>query len=180
MNLAIQRGNPYIIKTFLDKGNPSPFVKDSTGKSPIHHAACKLDRDTFERLIELGFDPLIPDADGNTFLHMIVNQSIKEKEYEFIRDVVSKYRLRLTRNNEGASPMEIIKKSAGQSAGLRGQPNFRRKIWEFFEQYLSQEPTFIDSADKNSELGDWIHQKNLFKIKEIIEAKIEDVHMNSE
>ena len=111
---------------------------------------------------------------------MIVNQSIKEKEYEFIRDVVSKYRLRLTRNNEGKNPMEIIKKSAGQSAGLRGQPNFRRKIWEFFEQYLSQEPTFIDSADKSSELGEWIHQKNLFKIKEIIEAKVEGVDMNSE
>ena len=30
-------------------------------------AAVKLDTETFEHLIELGCDPLLPDADGNIF-----------------------------------------------------------------------------------------------------------------
>ena len=63
LNLAILRGNPFIIKTLLEKGNPSAFVRDSTGKAPIHVAASKIDIETFEYLVSIGSDPLLPDVD---------------------------------------------------------------------------------------------------------------------
>jgi len=61
LNLAILRGNPFIVKTLLEKGNPSPFVRDASGKAPIHVAACKIDMETFEKLVSIGSDPLLPD-----------------------------------------------------------------------------------------------------------------------
>lgn len=128
----------------MEKGSPSPYVKDATGKAPIHVAAAKIDMETFETLVSLGCDPLTPDAYGNTFLHMLTQGTVRENEFVFIRDTVSKYRLRLTRNFEGLTPLQIIQKNSGKSAGLRGLPNYRRKVWEFFEQYHSEEATFID------------------------------------
>lgn len=133
LNQAILRGNPFIVKTLLEHGNPSPFVCDASGKAPIHIAAAKLDSDTFEHMISLGSDPLLPDPEGNTFLHLMALGTIKDAEYDFIRTAVNKYRLRLTRNKDGRTPLNTIKAFSGQSAGLRGQPNFKRKIWDFFE-----------------------------------------------
>jgi len=48
LNQAVLRGNPYIIKTLLEFGNPHPYTRDAMGKSPLHMAAIKLDTDTFE------------------------------------------------------------------------------------------------------------------------------------
>jgi hypothetical protein len=108
-------------------------------------AAAKLDTETFEHLISLGADPLLPDADGNTFLHLMALGTIKDAEYDFIRNAVVKHRLRLTRNKENRTALNTIKAFSGQSAGLRGQPNFKRKIWEFYELRISQDPTFMDA-----------------------------------
>ena len=71
LNQAILRGNPFMINTLLEHGNPSPFVKDANGKGPIHVAASKLNSEVFEGLIRIGFDPMMPDAQGNTFLHIM-------------------------------------------------------------------------------------------------------------
>jgi ankyrin repeat protein len=155
------------VKTLLEHGNPSPFVRDDTGKAPIHMAAAKLDTETFEHLISLGADPLLPDADGNTFLHLMALGTIKDAEYDFIRNAVVKHRLRLTRNNENRTALNTIKAFSGQSAGLRGQPNFKRKIWEFFELRMSQDPTFMD-AEQDTPVQMLIRDDNLDGIKALI------------
>ena len=62
INQAILRGNPFMINCLLEHGSPSPFVKDATGKGPIHVAASKLNIEVFEGLIRIGFDPMMPDA----------------------------------------------------------------------------------------------------------------------
>ena len=75
-----------MINALLENGNASPFVRDAMGKSPIHTAAQKLNGDCFQKLISTTeADPLMPDADGNTFLHIMSLGVIKDTEYDFIR-----------------------------------------------------------------------------------------------
>lgn len=74
-----------MIKTMLEFGNPNPFVRDSLGKAPIHIAAAKLDQDTFDALVKSGSNPMMPDAEGNTFLHIMAMGVIKDTEYDFIK-----------------------------------------------------------------------------------------------
>jgi len=109
LNIAILRGNPYIIKTLLEMGNPHPYAVDGIGKSPLHMAALKLDTDTFDHLIELGFDPLLPDGNGNTFIHSLALGTMADKEYDFVKKNILKYGLRLTRNKENRTALNIIK-----------------------------------------------------------------------
>lgn len=85
LNQAILRGNPFMIKTMMEFGKPNPFVRDATGKAPIHIAAAKLDQDTFEALVRTGANPMMPDADGNTFLHIMAMGVVKDVEYDFIK-----------------------------------------------------------------------------------------------
>ena len=120
-------------------------MRDVIGKSPIHIAAAKLNRDIFEKLIRsTGADPMMPDAEGNTFLHIMALGVIKDTEYDFIRQMVIKHGLRLTRNRNGESPLYLVK-NTGQNLALRGQPNFKRKIAAFFEERLAEHPTFQDA-----------------------------------
>jgi ankyrin repeat protein len=39
LNQAILRGNPFMINTLLEHGDPNPYTRDSLGKSPLHMAA---------------------------------------------------------------------------------------------------------------------------------------------
>jgi ankyrin repeat protein len=133
-----------MINTLLELGDPNPFVVDRMGKAPIHIAAAKLDIETFEALVRKGADPMMPDDDGNTFLHIMAMGTIKDKEYDFIKMMVVRYGLRLTRNNEGRTPLNIIKANSAQGVLLRGQPNFKLKIAEWFEARIEQKPNFID------------------------------------
>ena len=84
---------------------------------------------------------MMPDADGNTFLHIMALGVIKDTEYDFIRQMVVRHGLRLTRNNKGENPLYILK-NAGQQVVLRGQPNFKRKIAAFFEERIAEQPNF--------------------------------------
>lgn len=139
LNQAILRGNPYIVKTLMEKGKPNPYTRDAKGKSPLHMAAVKLDSDTFESFVEdddLGCDPLLPDADGNTWIHTLAIGTITDREYDFIKKNMLQYGLRLTRNKENRTALNTIKSYSGQALGLRGQPNFKRKIWEWFEMKI--------------------------------------------
>lgn len=110
LNQAILRGNPFMINALLEFGEASPFVRDAAGKSPIHIAAAKLNKEMFEKLIRsTGADPMMPDADGNTFLHIMALGVIKDTEYDFIRNMVIRHGLRLTRNKKGETPLYILK-----------------------------------------------------------------------
>jgi hypothetical protein len=132
----------------MESGNPNPYTRDATGKSPLHMAAVKLDSDTFEAFIEdLDCDPLLPDADGNSWIHTLALGTITDREYDFIKKNMLKYGLRLTRNKENRTALNTIKSYSGQALGLRGQPNFKRKIWEWFESRIQQDPTFLDAQE---------------------------------
>ena len=67
----------------LEHGNPNPYASDINGITPLHVACAKLDWETFEDLIKIGGDPLLPDHDGNTFLHLLCEGGIKDVEYDF-------------------------------------------------------------------------------------------------
>jgi len=170
LNQAILRGNPFMINALLEHCNASPFVRDSTGKSPIHIAAAKLNRETFEKLVrETGADPMMPDADGNTFLHIMALGVIKDTEYDFIRQMVIRHGLRLTCNKQGKTPLALIKANEGQQISLRGQPNFKRKIAAFFEERLKEMPNFQDSAVELVQHAA-IRSGDLDALKKIVEA----------
>lgn len=80
-------------------------MKDLNGKSPIHLAAIKLDMDTFDALVnQCGADPMFPDNEGNTVLHLLTLGVIRDAEYDFIKQIIQKYDMRLTRNNENRCP----------------------------------------------------------------------------
>ncbi len=136
-----------MINALLEHGDCNPCVRDALGKSPIHIAAAKLNRDIFEKLIRTtGTDPMMPDADGNTFLHIMALGVIKDTEYDFIKQMVIRHGLRLTCNKEGKTALNLMKTNAGQSSvALRGQPNFKRRIATFLEERLLENPTFLDS-----------------------------------
>ena len=85
LNQAILRGNQYIIQTMLEHGSPNPYAKDVNGITPIHVACANLDWETFEDLVKIGGDPLLPDKDGNTFLHLLCEGGIKDMEYDFAK-----------------------------------------------------------------------------------------------
>lgn len=121
LNQAILRGNPFMINALLENCDASPFVRDSNGKSPIHIAAAKLNRETFEKLIHTtAADPMMPDADGNTFLHIMALGVIKDTEYDFIKQMVVRHNLRLTCNKDGRTPLALIRANEGYNVALRG------------------------------------------------------------
>lgn len=159
-----------MINALLKHGSCNPYARDASGKSPIHIAAAKLNRETFEKLIrETGADPMMPDADGNTFLHIMALGVIKDTEYDFIKQMVIRHGLRLTCNKEGMTALQLIKANAGQSIALRGQPNFKRKISVFFEERLAEHPNFADSFQEPVSHAA-IKQGDLDALKAIIEA----------
>lgn len=72
---------------------------------------------------------------------------IKDSEYDFIKRAVLRHGLRLTRNKENRTALNIIKAHSAQGASLRGQPNFKRKIWEFFETKICEGASFMDAQE---------------------------------
>jgi hypothetical protein len=52
----------------------------------MHIAASKLDMETLDALVnECGMDPMQPDNDGNTFLHLLAMGVISDAEYDFVK-----------------------------------------------------------------------------------------------
>ena len=58
---------------------------------------------------------------------------IKDTEYDFIRNMIARHRLRLTRNKEGRTCLNFFKSDPAQAVSLRGQPNYKRKLVAYFE-----------------------------------------------
>lgn len=90
---------------------------------------------------------MMPDNEGNTFLHMFANGTLKEKEFDFIKYACLKYNLRLTRNNQNKTALNIVKQFSGREFDLRGKPNYKRKMWEWCEMRIEEqgEVNFCDS-----------------------------------
>lgn len=128
LNQAILRGNHYIIQTLLSHGNPNPFARDENGITPIHVACAKLDWDTIMELVRLGGDPELPDRNGKTFLHLLCEGGIKDSEYDFAKMACQQFSVKLTRNNEGKSPLNLLRSMDATIANARGQPNYKRRL----------------------------------------------------
>ena len=64
-----------------------PFCEDYHPGDRLHfeQACAKLDWETFEDLIKIGGDPLLPDHEGNTFMHLLCEGGIKDIEYDFAK-----------------------------------------------------------------------------------------------
>ena len=77
---------------------PNHYVRDINGKAAIHIASAKLDMDSFDLLIKAGANPMLSDTQGNTMLHLMAMGAIRDAEYDFIKALVEKYPVRLTRN----------------------------------------------------------------------------------
>jgi hypothetical protein len=73
-------------------------------------AAAKLDIETMKLLIEKGADPMTPDNVGNTILHLLAYGTIKDVEYDFIRAIVIRFSMRLTRNQDNLTPLNLLRK----------------------------------------------------------------------
>ena len=162
------RGNPFIVKTLLEFGKPNMFTRDINGKAAIHVAAAKLDLETFELLIQKGADPMLPDKVGNTILHIMAYGAIRDVEYDFIKEIIERYKMRLTRNNDNKTALNIIRSFSGKPMAVRGQPNFKKKIWEWFEERLAEDPSFLDS-DKNEEIHEAVIRGSLRETEKIID-----------
>ena len=51
---------------------------------------------------------MMSDKDGNTFLHLLCQGVIKDSEYDFAKLALQRYNLKLTRNRQGKTPLNII------------------------------------------------------------------------
>ena len=52
---------------------------------------------------------MIPDQDGNTFLHLLCLGVIRDKEYDFAKLALQSFNLKLTRNRDGKTPLNILR-----------------------------------------------------------------------
>ena len=151
LNQAILRGNVFIIKTLVEFGKPNFYVKDQSGLGPVHIAASKLDLEMFDSLILKGADPNLPDDQGNTVLHMLCEGAVRETEWDFIKDCIEKYGMRLTRNKEHKTPFNLIRGYPKKTITARQGLNYRRKTWDYFEERVKEFPD-VEDADKNHEI----------------------------
>jgi len=139
LNLALQRGNLMIVDTLLELGQINPTRKDSNGKGYIHIATAVLAVEHFDTLIEKGVDPMLPDSQGNTVLHLLAKGDIKDAEYDFFKQSVQKHKMRLSRNQDGKTALGILK-AFGQPA--RGQPNYKKRLAEFLDEIVARDSDF--------------------------------------
>ena len=152
----------------LTYGNPNPYSRDQNGVTPIHVACAKLDWETLCDLAKLGGEPILPDSDRNTFLHLLCYGGIKDIEYDFAKMACQQFPLKLTRNNEGKTALNMLR-SMDMEANVghqRGQPNYRRKLQNFFEGILAEDPSFEDH-EGNNDFHDAIITGNIDMFDEI-------------
>lgn len=147
INQAIERGNKLITKVLLEYGKPNYYKKDADGFAPIHIAGIKRDIEMFQMLVKRGADPTIPDKDGNTVLHHLCEGAVKDSEFQFIKDLIEIYNLRLTRNNEHMTPYDLIRSYPQKSMPFRNVPNLRREVWDYFEEKIKENPDLLDSEN---------------------------------
>ena len=141
---AILQGNQFIIQTLLQYGEPNPYARDENGVTPLHAACAKLDWETFEDLVDLGGDPMLPDKDGNTFLHLLCQGRISDKEFDFAKLAIQKFCLKLTRNRQGKTPLNILRAMDAQRNLHRRQPNYAGHVIDLLEREFERDEAFED------------------------------------
>jgi hypothetical protein len=94
--------------------------------------------------------------------------AIRDSEYDFIKALVEKYPVRLTRNQDNKTPLNIIRTYQAKPMTLRGQPNYKKKLWEYFEEKIAADPSFQDS-DKNEEIHEAVIRGSLEELKEVLD-----------
>lgn len=104
----------------MEHGSPNPYAKDINGVTPIHVACAKLDWETFEDLMKAGGDPLLPDHNGNTFLHLLCEGGIKDIEYDFAKMALQAFNIRLTRNTNCKTPLNLLRSMNAVPSNPRG------------------------------------------------------------
>lgn len=144
INQAIKRGNKLITKVLLEHGKPNYCKKDSEGFAPIHVAGIKRDIEMFQMLVRGGADPALPDKQGNTILHYLCEGAVRESEFQFIKDLIEIYNLRLTRNNEHYTPYDLIRAYPKKEMPFRNTPNLRRQVWDYLDEKIKDNPDIID------------------------------------
>jgi ankyrin repeat protein len=150
LNQAILRGNRHIIDMMLEHGNPNPLVRDKHGVSPVHVACSKLDWESLKTLVRLGGDPMLPDREGNTFLHTFSIGYVEDFEYDFCKNSCVEFEMRLTRNKKGKSPLSLIQSMDAEFGNIREmQPNYKKRLQQFFEKKLKDDPSFEDHESNN-------------------------------
>jgi hypothetical protein len=63
---------------------------------------------------------MTPDSEGNTFLHLLSLGVIRDAEYDFIKQAITKYGMRLSRNLENRTPLSILRGYSLKAPALRG------------------------------------------------------------
>ena len=168
INQAIERGNKLITKVLLEYGKPNFSKKDIDGYAAIHIAGIKRDVEMFQMLVKCGADPSIPDSDGNNLLHHLCEGSVKDTEFQFIKDLIEIYELRLTRNNEHATPFDLIRSYPKKSMPVRNAPNLRREVWDYFEGKINENPDLID-PENYDEIHLCIIRGEMTEVEKILE-----------
>lgn len=110
--------------------------------------------DSFDALVtQFGADPLQPDSEGNSILHLLTVGVVRDAEYDFIKQVIIKYKLRLTRNSENRNPLSILRSYQLKGAtAIRGQPNYKKMLLEYFEKRIEEDEGFQDSDQSLTEI----------------------------
>jgi len=107
----------------------------------------KRDFEMFQMLVKRGADPSIPDKEGNTLLHYLCEGAVKESEFQFIKDLIEIYNLRLTRNNEHMTPYDLIRAYPKKEMPFRNTPNLRKDVWEYLEEKIEDIPDITDTEN---------------------------------
>lgn len=70
--------------------------------------------------------------------------------------------------------MNIIRSYTSKPAAQRGQPNYKKLIWEYFEDLITENPNFEDSS-KN----EWLHEAIIRgNLKEIQNSPLMNEHIS--
>lgn len=178
LNQAIERGNKLITKVLLEHGKPNFYKKDIEGFAPIHIAGMKRDTEMFQILTKRGADPTIPDSKGNTILHYLCEGAVKDTEFDFIKDLICIYNLRLTRNNDHHTPHDLIRAYPKKAMPFRGKPNLRREVWDWFEEQMQGNIDLCD-PENNSNIHLSIIKGEISEVKYELEKVPENINLRN-
>jgi ankyrin repeat protein len=79
------------------------------------------------------------------------------------------YNMRLTRNLDNRTPLSIIRSYSQKGGPIRGQPNFKRKLLEFLESIIAQDPSFQDT-DQDQDIHEAVIKGNSETVRRMLSS----------